>query len=120
MYPCLAGYVIYIAEQKITGYRNALPEMSQQRRQEQSKAIIASIVQRQNYKRSETNKPRPWTIHSSSPISHTPPRSPRGYKKAKFNSKKQKNSQTYHAVKNQFIQSKSIDFFYVFDKNSQR
>ena len=54
IYLCLAGYV-----QKITGYRNALPEMSQKRRQEQSKAIVASIVQRQNYKRSETNKPRP-------------------------------------------------------------
>ena len=83
-----------IAEQKITGYRNALPEMSQQRRQEQSKAIVASIVQRHNYKRSETNKPRPGTIHSSdssSQISHTRGRSPRSYRKRNSTPKNKKN-----------------------------
>ena len=92
--------------------------MSQQRRQEQSKAIVGSIVQRQNYKRSETNKPRPWTIPSSSQISHTRRGSPRSYRKRNSIPKKQKNSKTYHVVENQFIQSKSIDFFFVFDKNS--
>ena len=55
---------------RFTSYRNALPEMSQQRRQEQSKAIVASIVQRHNYKRSETNKPRPGTILSTPRLSH--------------------------------------------------
>ena len=55
---------------RFTSYRNALPEMSQQRRQEQSKAIVASIVERHNYKRSETNKPRPGTILSTPRLSH--------------------------------------------------
>ena len=84
-------YLIYSWTKKITGYRNALPEMSQQRRQEHSKAIVASIVQRHNYKRSETNKPRPGTIHSSSQISHTRGRSPRSYRKRNSTPKNKKN-----------------------------
>ena len=99
---------LYIAEQKITSYRNALPEMSQQRRQEQSKAIVGSIVQRQNYKRSETDKPRPWTIHSSSRISHTRPRSPRGYRKRNSIPKKKIQKRIM------LLKTKSIDFFCCF------